>query len=197
MADYARSQLAATDLLLRQQITGLAVEPVRLAYDRNIRFDTLQGYCAATGARLSDFVCGDEALRDGCTLRYGEFYLVLANSHGVANYKRRKFTLAHEVGHIYLGHTWHGPEEEKEANWFASQLLMPECVLMEIWRRDGKLLAQDVAGWFFVSDAAAHNRVRQLQRARRYRFGAAEKQLVQRYLPHILAALRDPYPVSV
>lgn len=27
MADYARSQLAATDLLLRQQITGLAVEP--------------------------------------------------------------------------------------------------------------------------------------------------------------------------
>lgn len=168
-----------------------------MAYDRNIRFDTLQGYCAATGARLSDFVCGDEALRDGCTLRYGEFYLVLANSHGVANYKRRKFTLAHEVGHIYLGHTWHGPEEEKEANWFASQLLMPECVLMEIWRRDGKLLAQDVAGWFFVSDAAAHNRVRQLQRARRYRFGAAEKQLVQRYLPHILAALRDPYPVSV
>ena len=122
---------------------------------------------------------------------------VLANSHGVANYKRRKFTLAHEVGHIYLGHTWHGPEEEKEANWFASQLLMPECVLMEIWRRDGKLLAQDVASWFFVSDAAAHNRVRQLQRARRYRFGAAEKQLVQRYLPHILAALRDPYPVSV
>lgn len=32
MADYARSQLAATDLLLRQQITGLAVEPERLAY---------------------------------------------------------------------------------------------------------------------------------------------------------------------
>ena len=29
------------------------------------------------------------------------------------------------------------------------------------------------------------------------RLTAIEKQLVERYLPHILAALRDPYPVSV
>ncbi len=41
---------------------------------------------------------------------------------------RRRFTIAHELGHLYLGHTCGGDQndnKEKEANQFAAELLVP------------------------------------------------------------------------
>ena len=54
----------------------------------------------------------------------------------------RRFTIAHELGHIFLGHPMHGnytrtfdlskPSAESEADIFASRFLMPACVLHEL-----------------------------------------------------------------
>jgi Zn-dependent peptidase ImmA (M78 family) len=47
---------------------------------------------------------------------------------------RRRFTLAHEIGHLLLGHTCNNDQtikshEEKEADIFASELLVPKSLL--------------------------------------------------------------------
>ena len=46
---------------------------------------------------------------------------------------RRRFTIAHEVGHLLLGHTCTDPDldndPEAEANQFAAELLMPLAIL--------------------------------------------------------------------
>ena len=54
----------------------------------------------------------------------------------------RRFTIAHELGHIFLGHPMNGnytrtfdlskPSVESEADIFASRFLMPACVLHEL-----------------------------------------------------------------
>lgn len=44
---------------------------------------------------------------------------------------RQRFTIAHEIGHIYLGHiNKDDPACEEEANFFARNLLAPEAVLI-------------------------------------------------------------------
>jgi Zn-dependent peptidase ImmA (M78 family) len=46
---------------------------------------------------------------------------------------RRRFTIAHEIGHLLLGHTCTDPDldndPEAEANQFAAELLMPLAIL--------------------------------------------------------------------
>lgn len=54
----------------------------------------------------------------------------------------KRFTIAHELGHIFLGHPMRGnytrtfdlskPSVESEADIFASRFLMPACVLHEL-----------------------------------------------------------------
>ena len=55
-------------------------------------------------------------------------YELFYDSHG--NRLRRRFTLAHELGHIILKHSTEEQWEEKEADYFASQLLAPRPVLI-------------------------------------------------------------------
>lgn len=49
---------------------------------------------------------------------------------------RKRFTIAHEIGHLLLGHlecTQHNAWHERDANRFASELLMPEDILAYEW----------------------------------------------------------------
>lgn len=76
--------------------------------------------------------------------------------------KRQRFTAAHELGHILLGHVGHyelvnrEPTEsdnpiEQAANVFASRLLAPACVLWGC----GVHSAEDISKLCDISDAAA------------------------------------------
>ncbi len=58
---------------------------------------------------------------------------------------RCRFTIAHELGHIFLGHTLNnrnGEDEEKAANVFARDLLAPACVLHELKAWDAETIAR-------------------------------------------------------
>ncbi len=60
---------------------------------------------------------------------------------------RKQFTIAHELGHIFLGHRNYGvlfrithenamySKDEKEANSFAANLLMPEFMIIEYLKK--------------------------------------------------------------
>lgn len=197
MTNYDRAQLAATRLLIHQHICGLMTTPQWLEFDRPILFESMQKYSESVGKRPSDIFGDDETgtLLEGTTIKKGITRIVLYDRH--LSWGRRKFTLAHELGHIYLNHKENGPEQEQEANWFASQLLMPECVLMELRRWNGSLQVEDVKNWFMVSTTAAMTRISRIERTKSYRFGYEEQKLLKMYMPHIMEAINCPYFVSV
>ncbi len=89
--------------------------------------------------------------------------------------KRQMFTVAHELGHILLGHKkkfdifyrhqateFNGTDaqEEKAANFFAASLLMPKELVIKLWNK-----YQDIelfAAYFGVSRSAAFWRLKNL-----------------------------------
>ncbi len=120
---------------------------------------------------------------DLCARYYpNEQRICVNNSH---NHVRQRFSIAHELGHVALGHeqidldhgiaTIFGSEEEtfevrgdleREANAFATELLMPKAWVEE---RAGNLTAKELAAVIqngcHVSGAAAWYRVLELKLA--------------------------------
>ena len=110
---------------------------------------------------------------------YGKYEtkkLIVVNLSDMAT--RRRFTIAHELGH-YLLHKekdsdlyahrdteWQYSEQESEANTFASNLLMPEKMVRSFIKDNENLpyymRSQAVAEAFAVSDSAASIRLEQL-----------------------------------
>lgn len=82
-------------------------------------------------------VLGDN--QSGTTLNYGGVWYIVYDDTGTV--KSSRFTVAHEFGHIILGHSikninqakYHffdiKPDDEAEADKFAEMLLCPACVL--------------------------------------------------------------------
>lgn len=90
---------------------------------------------------------------------------------------RIRFTLAHELGHHVLGHTQNGrmfrdfsnPDwndgnyiEEREANRFSAELLMPQEAIEMSINRDKIYSVQGLAGLFDVSEEAMYWRLKNL-----------------------------------
>lgn len=87
------------------------------------------------------------------------------------NSERRRFTLAHELGHHFLhaglklrldNFDYSAPDkdtlEETEANYFAASLLIPKELLLP--RLNEKKSASELATYFKVSLSAMKNRIR-------------------------------------
>ena len=122
---------AAAELLLKQPRRSLKIDPRTLIYHERIVFDTMANYCRLTNQVRSELVLA--ASPDGMMVHAGECYIILYNESAPPS--RRAFTLAHEVGHIYLCHKNDLPESERQANLFAAHLLLPRVLLWEYLRR--------------------------------------------------------------
>ena len=186
----SRAHTLARELLLMQKPARLPIRVGRLRFDKNLIIDSLENYCALTGDTLRQLCAGSRAaLQDGCTLirqRGGQkIYIVLYNQSARST-RRRNFTLAHEVGHIYLGHEQDGPAWERQANAFASELLMPRILAAQYLKALGGCLdpAAMLAQVFDVSLSMARLRLSGLSQTN---YTAREKELLARYkaaLPH-------------
>lgn len=194
-ADYLRAIRAATALLLKQRLRSLRIDVTRLQYDKKIIFDSFQHFCSLTNAAIPTLTGANDCLRDGCTIirhnNGGTVYLVLYNED-TANRSRRAFTLAHEVGHIYLGHTRDSDKEEREANAFAAQLLAPSILVHELSRTStAPLYPEDLSAVFSISWQAAENRLTDMVRLCRTSFSPEEEHLLARCL-HLLPSGGEP-----
>lgn len=83
-------------------------------------------------------------------------YVVLLRREGV-HPARLRFNMAHELGHIALGHEGSNENEEREANCFAMHLLCPVPVLREMMNGQKQVWAEQVAAKCFVSVAAVQS----------------------------------------
>lgn len=117
----------------------------------------LVGVCRKLGIILSSYKQQpfDTPINaDGFCCRLGDKHYIFYN-HKVTSMPRKRFTVAHEIGHIVLSHlsdtvvTRLGDAEphqdnplEYEANVFASRLLSPSCVLHELGISDARTIAK-------------------------------------------------------
>ena len=133
--DFDRAARMAYKTLLALHIESLPVDPLQiLSFCKNARVRTYDELMVRMG--LYDyydfkhyFLEGKEALTIRKQMPNGKYcYEVFYYNHG--NSLRRRFTLGHELGHVILKHSMEEAHEEKEADYFASQLLMPHPVLL-------------------------------------------------------------------
>jgi len=107
----------------------------------------------------------NSSIKDGCCIidKKHNVNIVLYDAFD-KNLERKNWSIAHEVGHIYMGHTEDGKIEEIEAHYFASQLFMPEYTLFMMEKAFGTFNANDVMEIFGVSYQAAKKRIDSFQR---------------------------------
>lgn len=132
--DYARAAGMAYKTLLSLNITKLPVNPLNIIKRCNNTvvhtYDEAMLKYGMTDRQLFKlwYMEGQDAVTIRRVFGNGSVgYELFYDSHAYS--LRRRFSLAHELGHILLGHRMETQDEEREANHFASVLLMPRPAL--------------------------------------------------------------------
>lgn len=172
---YETARDLAWRVLLDCKIDALPVKPSEI--------------CRYYGWILSDYPGGEKCIQalglaglmertDGfCTVTRNHTYIFFDSSLPTG---RQRFTVAHEIGHLLLGHVGPGMAtvenreptgseraEERQANQFAARLLAPACVLHEIGARTPEAI-QQVCG--ISRQAAQFRAVRMMELEKRGKF---------------------------
>ena len=133
---YQQSRDAAWQIIIDQNINVLPIKVVPL--------------CRALGIQVKLYESQDDS--SGCSKMYGDMPIIQVDKN--CTLERQRFTTAHELGHILLGHVGkcnnlvnrepspHDNEREVAANVFASRLLAPACILHELKVKSAEEIAK-------------------------------------------------------
>ena len=177
----------AVKLLLRQNICSIDTDLFRLDCRGHIIIDSVQHYAQSVHRDPRDFI--GEGIAECVVFPRRGRHLILYNDW-ILSSARKRWSIAHEIGHICCCHTEDGPEQEMQANDFAAELLMPQIVLHEAISAGLICNAQDAASLFRVSLQAAQNQLRSVTSS--HSFGDLDQQLLQKYIPLIERKTTDP-----
>lgn len=147
--DHRRVAACARAVLLKERVRALPLDPA--AVIRRRRYTLLPFRRAA--ALLGETEAGIAATcrsTDGAALPLHKGYYGILYNDRVRVYSRVAFTLAHELGHIELGHLALPMEEqlvryaelEQQAHFFAVSLLAPAAVVRACGFLDAHLLCE-------------------------------------------------------
>lgn len=151
---YQKSRNLSWEILINEGVTALPVKTGELCRSLGIKVVAHDGEIGACGDGQSTLLNGKPIIAvNVCT-----------------SFERQRFTVAHEIGHILLGHVGEfglvnrepSPNDnpvEQEANIFASRLLAPACVL---WALDIHS-ADEIAELCKISKTAATFRAERMR----------------------------------
>lgn len=177
--NFEKCTSLATELLYNQNVKNRKLDIQKLNYgEKNIIFDTVQNYASLVNLPVSMFLSEDNTiLNDGCTIIVDEnTYLVLYNKE-ISYWEHLNWTLAHEIGHIYLDHKEDGAIEEIEAHYFAAQLFMPEYSIFMMTKEHGQIDKSDLMEIFGVSPEAAQRRIETMKKKSIFRASTIDKSI--------------------
>ena len=166
------------DFATRDYINDLAQQVIR-DYNIAIPISDIDRVVSGMGGRIEekknfDDLCDGTIIKDG-----GSSFRIVISPY--QNNQRRLFTIAHELGHLFLhmgfrtnAELWQtqdqtvyrrfgSSEQEYQANEFAASLLMPREKYREVLKKNavnGRVDIATVAEYFHVSQSAATNRGR-------------------------------------
>ncbi len=181
--DYQNSRNAAWEMLLDLEIKELPIKITDL--------------CRRIGISVKFAELGAE--QDGYSAIVNGEPIIVINSLKRDNTARMRFTVAHELGHIMLGHVGvyelvnrePSPldnEIEQQANIFASRLLAPACVL---WGCNVNS-PEEIMQLCDISHQAAqfrYNRMKVLYERNKFLTSPLERQVYRQFKPFMLRYL--------
>ncbi len=152
---YKNARNASWQCLIDYKIKELPVNIKSIAQQANIKI-----------LNNSDVNILNPSENGASILRNDKWYIIIDNENTI---QRCRFTIAHELGHIFLDHPLHGshhartidkgrPQIESEADVFASRLLAPACVLWGLNLHS----AEDIAKVCNISITAAKIRAERM-----------------------------------
>lgn len=153
---YKDARNASWNVLINHNITSLPVSVTKICKDDNI---TLAKNSTVKLLNHNEFA--------KTMLISDKWYIIYDDS---MSKERIRFSIAHEIGHIYLGHPLTNgeykrtfdivkPSEETQADIFASRLLAPACVL---WALDIHL-AEQIQKLCYISYSASTVRAERMK----------------------------------
>lgn len=190
--NYKNARDAAWKTLIECGISSLPVRPSEICRHYNwVLADYIDGKRSIELLGLSEL----REKTDGfCAVTENHVYIFYDSSLTVG---RQRFTVAHEIGHLILGHVGPGTatvenreptgaerEEELQANQFAARLLAPACVLHEL----GATEPEEIRRLCGISKQAAKiraERMQELERRGRYYTSKLECRVVRQFESYI------------
>lgn len=187
--DYQNARDAAWRILIDCEVD-------RLPVDLNV-------VCRKLGVRLRSYLSADALVQkigargttDGALLFYRGDPLILYDSELPPG--RVRFTVAHEIGHLVLGHVAPGQRTmvnrepspgdnptETSANQFAARLLAPACVLWGL----GLHTADEITEACHISKQAARFRAERMEVLyvrNKFLLSPLEREVYRNFLPYI------------
>ena len=162
--DFEKIEREAIKILLGQRLSDIfelsLFDMRRIDLKGRAVIGKLSAYEKRTGEALS-------RRPEGVTVKYGGATVILYDDT-VKSRKRVNWSIAHEVGHVVLGHTGIAKKsvvEELQANVFAAELLMPDPVIRFLDQTAGRALSdRELAKYFNVSITACKKRRTELDR---------------------------------
>ena len=155
--DFIRARQKASELLMLQDSIDFPVDVEKLIIkDHTVIFSSYKSYDSVTGTKLSNMNYSGQS-KDAMliTAKTGE-NVILYNSD-ITSSGRILWSKAHELGHLILNHCNQGNKEEVEADTFASQLLLPQCLLKALIRSNVPVTIDYIMTKFGLSKAAAQH----------------------------------------
>lgn len=178
---YKNARNAAWQCLIDYKIDRLPVKVSNIAKQ--------SGITIIKNSKINELKEGESGKT---VIQNGKFYIIFKDDELPA---RCRFTLAHELGHIYLGHLIINTpvyrtfairnDNESAANVFARDLLAPACVLHEL-----KITKkEDIAQLCDISLEAAKyraKRIKDLENRNAWYFSPMERQVKKQFDQYII-----------
>lgn len=177
---YKNARNSAWQVLIDYNITYLPVKVSEIAKKANIKILKNNKYSILTKNQI------------GLSFKYADQWYIVYDD--TVSTKRARFTIAHELGHIFLGHESllsrntiydkEKPAEETEADIFASRLLSPACVL---WALDLHT-AEEIAEYCNISYESAcyrAERMKILYKRNKFLISPLERRVYNNFLLYI------------
>lgn len=170
-ARYASVMVRVNDFFIKEQITTFPIDPFQIIKNNKWGLITYTELARDHGVWIEDIISTVQS-EDGYTMFDGINYTIAFNDT-IQNYGRIRFTLMHEIGHIFLGHLTDFDETiltrstlteqkyrvlENEANSFARNTLAPVMVVKALNTKS----IQNLVSSFGLSRAAAETRLNSL-----------------------------------
>lgn len=129
--DYYIATNKAYATLIKYKVFSFPISPkIIIRQLSNVAIHTYSDLAKRMGISREVFLDYLSSSEHGFTARQRDKYAVFYNEQ--KDDTTIRFTLAHELGHIILGHIEDGKRENKEANCFARNLLCPVPIIKEM-----------------------------------------------------------------